>query len=233
MNLPGKIAVITGATGGIGSRLTTLLCQKGAKLILLGRDQEKLKIQQDRYQAKVISCDLTVRSSRDYAISTIKTSVGKPDLLISCAGIGIYKPLHKLTEKDWYTSYELNVHAPFFLLRDLSPSLTVNLGSCSAFQHLKDRSLYNSTKAALRSLSLSLSKELPGKLVHITLDSTLTNFGPLSVEEKLQKEKEGKIYLDPSWVADQIVKIIEFDRHEPEYTLSPECYGSCGPWLKP
>lgn len=233
MQLPGKNVVITGATGGIGSLLAKKMAEGGTNLYLLGRDLVKLKDLQMECGGKIIACDLTVRASRQYAINLLKTSLGRPDLLLNCAGIGIYKSLAKLTEKDWYSSYELNVHAPFFLLQNLDPKLTVSLGSCSAFHHAASRSLYNSTKAALRSLSLSLAKEKPGELVHITLDSTLTSFGSLSLADKKEYEKSGKKYLDPSWVADKIIEIIALDRHEPEYTLSPECYGSCGPWLKP
>lgn len=233
MNLPSKNVVLTGATGGIGQVLAAKLFAQGASLILLGRDQDKLTEFKIKYNAKTIQCDLTSRPSREYAIHTILTSVGKPDLLINCAGIGIYKKIGELTEKDWYSSYELNVHTPFFLTRNLQPELTVSLGSCSAFQHVKERTLYNSTKAALRSLTLTLNKEMPGKLIHITLDSTLTPFGPLTLEEKTKKKEHGKTYLDPLWVANKIIEIVSLDHYESEYTLSPECYGNCGPWIKP
>lgn len=233
MDLPGKNIVLTGATGGIGSLLTKLLRAEGANLYLLGRDLSKLKALSSSYQTRFLHCDLTKRPERDLAISTILDSGIKTDLLINCAGVGIYKKLANLTESDWYRSYELNVHTPFFLVKKLHPELTVNLGSCSAVHHQPERSLYNSTKAALRSLTLCLAQELPNQLIHITLDSTLTDFGPLTIQDKEELTKNGKIYLDPTWVAAEIVKIISLPNYDPEYTLSPECYTNCGTWLQP
>lgn len=233
MDLPGKNIVLTGATGGIGSILAKFLSSNGAQLILLSRQPHPLTALASSLRCKYISCDLAKRSSRAAAIATIQASGVQVDMLINCAGIGIYKPLAGLTEQDWYSSYELNVFAPFFLTQKLAPKLTVNIGSCSAVHYLPERSLYNSTKAALRSLTLNLARELPGQFIHITLDSTLTEFGPLSKKEKQIQSVNGKVYLDPTWVANEIVNIISLDQPDSEYTLSPECYTQCGTWHKP
>ncbi len=224
MNLKDKTILITGATGGIGSVLSQKLTDLGANVLTVGRDPKKLAT----YHA-----DLSDRTSRQELITQVLANHPQLDVLINCAGIGIYQPLATINPTQWYDSYELNVHTPLFLLQALKPTLTVNIGSCSALQHVAQRSLYNSTKAALRSLSLCLSQELPGQVTHITLDSTLTPFGPLSLAEKEIKQQDGKAYLSPSWVADQILIIITSDHLAPEYCLSPECYDKCGVWLKP
>lgn len=224
MNLKDKTILITGATGGIGSILSQKIKDLGANLITIGHDPNK---------PATYHTDLSDRKSREDLIASINEAHPQIDILINCAGIGIYKPSHELTNQDWYTTYELNVHTPFFLSQSLKPTLTVNIGSCSALQHHPERSLYNSSKAALRIASLCLADEHPGSYVHITLDSTLTSFGTLTIEEKIAKQQAGKFYLDPDWVTTEICNILQFDKLDPEYTLSPDCYENCGVWQKP
>lgn len=224
MNLSNKTILLTGATGGIGSILASQLSALGANVITVGRNPDK---------PATYHADLSDRIKRQEFINTLLTTHSTIDVLIHAAGIGIYKPFSEITPADWYSSYELNVATPFFLAQQLKPQLNIMLGSCSALQHKPNRSLYNSTKAALRSLTLCLQTEQSSAFTHITLDSTLTAFGSLTLAEKKALQKSGKIYLDPDWVVKQIINIIKQDVLDPEYVLSPDCYPSCGTWLKP
>lgn len=224
MNLSDKTILLTGATGGIGSILSTKLSSLGANVITVGRDPAK---------SANYHVDLSDREQRQEFINSFLADHKTLDILIHAAGIGIYKPLADITPADWYSSYELNVATPFFLAQQIKPQLNIMLGSCSALQHKPNRSPYNSTKAALRSLTLCLQTELPTSFTHITLDSTLTAFGSLSLAEKKTLQNSGKIYLDPDWVAERIINIIQLDQKDPEYVLSPDCYPSCGTWHKP
>lgn len=233
MNLQDKLVVVTGATGGIGRPLAAKLSGKGVTLILIASHAYKLNQLSHSLGATAYPCDLTDRQARQGLIRTLQTKYPSLDVLINCAGIGVYRPYPKLSQTDWYASYELNLHTPFFLTQALSPALTLNLGSCSALQHKKARALYNSTKAALRSASLCMAKDTPGKVVHLTLDSTLTPFGPLTLADKKSQDGETKNYLSPDWVTDQIISILDDDQRKTEYVLSPDCYQDCGVWTKP
>lgn len=224
MNTKAKTILITGATGGIGSVLSQKLKDQGANVITIGRDPNKPA----NYHA-----DLSDPISRQELVNQIIQDHKQIDVLINCAGIGIYKEASQLTMQDWYKTYELNVHTPFFLTQSLTPHLTVNIGSCSAMQHHPTRTLYNSSKAALRIASLCLADEKPGSCIHITLDSTLTAFGSLDIQAKKAKQQAGKFYLDPDWVTTEICNILQSDNLDPEYTLSPDCYENCGVWHKP
>lgn len=237
MNLKGKTILLTGATGGIGSVIASHLIHEKGKLILLGRNKAKLNslrnILDQPKNHSIYSCDLSNPSSRSRVIKRILAKHHSIDILINNAGIGLYKPSKDFTPKEWHSSYELNVHTPFFLSQSLNPDLTVNIGSCSAVQFRKERALYNSTKAALRSLTLCQAQESPSSFVHITLDSTLTPFGPLTLKEKERRQSDGMEYLSPEWVTNQIVKIIKNNSRESEYVLSPHCHKNCGHWEKP
>lgn len=233
MDLQNKTVVLTGATGGIGRPLAAKLAAKGARLALVASRAYKLRQLAQSLGATAFPADLTNPTARAELIHTLRDQFPRLDVLINGAGIGIYKPYHELTATQWYTSYELNLHTPFFLTQELSPDLTLNLGSCSAVQHRPQRALYNSTKAALRTMTLCMAQDTPRKLVHLTLDSTLTPFGPLTLADKKAQEVNGKQYLSPAWVTGQIIAILEDDSRQAEYVLSPDCYDHCGTWHKP
>jgi short-subunit dehydrogenase len=233
MNIKDKTIVITGATGGIGSVLSQKLKDLGANVLTVGRDQSK----EATYHA-----DLTDPISRQELVNQIIQDRSKIDILIHSAGIGIYKPLSEITQSDWDLSFSLNVEAPFFLTQALSTilekstdSLVLTIGSGAGTIPMRGRSLYCATKFALRGLMLSLAEESRGThpaYCLITLGSTLTPFGPLSLEKKIEESLNGKAYFTPVWVADKLIGIMQNDDREDEITLFPGDYGF-GEWKKP
>lgn len=233
MNLKDNTILITGATGGIGSVLSQKLKDLGAKVITIGRDQNK----KASYHA-----DLSDPISRQELVNQIIQDHKTIDILIHSAGIGIYKPLSEITQSDWNLSFSLNVEAPFFLTQSLSPilekstdSLVLTIGSGAGTIPMRGRSLYCATKFALRGLMLSLAEESKGthpSYCLITLGSTLTPFGPLSLEKKVEESLNGKAYFTPEWVADKLIEITQNDSRDDEITLFPGDYGF-GEWSKP
>lgn len=245
MDLSKKTVLITGASRGIGKVLATSLAGEWAELILVARSLPHLRALAKIIPGKhtLIAADLSTNRGLAKVVRTVKRKYKSLDLLVNNAGIGNYKPFPDISQKDWDSSYHLNVKTPYFLTQSLLPllqkaenSLVINIGSCSALQAKATRSLYNSTKAALRTLTLCLAAEYKGKAPDfcvITLDSTFTSFGPLTIEEKSEKTKKGMVYLQPDWVAKQILEIIKSEYRDEEYVLSPQCYEQCGTWCKP
>ncbi|MFH2019024.1 MAG: SDR family oxidoreductase [bacterium] len=245
MNLSKKTVLITGASRGIGKVLATSLAGEWAELILVARSLPHLRALAKTLPGKhtLIAADLSTNQGLAKVIRLVKRKHKSLDILINNAGIGHYKPFTTIGKKDWDSSYHLNVTTPFFLSQALLPllqkaenSAVINIGSCSALQAKATRSLYNSTKAALRTSTLCLAAEYKGKspdFCVITLDSTFTSFGPLTIEQKAEKTKKGKTYLQPEWVAKQILEIIKSEYRDQEYVLSPQCYEECGTWCKP
>ena len=87
------------------------------------------------------------------------------------------------------------------------------------------------SKFALRGAILSLAEEFKGtniNIVHITLGSTLTGFGPLSLKDKEEASLKGKSYLTPSWVAKKFANIIENDEFESDIEIYPSDYSVGG-----
>lgn len=248
MNLQNKIVCLTGATGGIGSALATALHAAGAHLILLGRDADKLALQgqalrqQADGQVTTYTCDLTDPTDRARIIKKLLTDLPHLDILINNAGIGYYDNLPEIESQEWYASYELNVHTPLFLTQGLLPLLqkspesrVVNIGSLAGYLPKAGRATYNSTKFALRGLTLCLAEEYQGRnpqFTHIALDSVMTPFGPWTLAQKAAKAENGKVYLTPEWTAQTLVNILETPDIETEYCLSTAKY-PIGTWLHP
>jgi len=233
MNLNGKIIVITGANGGIGSALVKELIKEGAKLIL---------IEKNATDSSAYACDLTDKAQLKSLTQRLLAENAVVDALINCAGVGIYKSITELSEGEWETSINLNLSAPFLLTKQLLPalrkselSLVLNIGSGMGVMPTNDRSAYCASKFGLRGLTLSLAEEFKNSKPHfclITLGSTLTGFAGRPVEERLKLQKQGRAYFTSEWVAEKLVGIIKDESRTEEYTLYPSDYGF-GTWKKP
>lgn len=237
MNLSGKTVLITGATGGIGSRLANAFAAEDAKLILISRTQEKLDDLVSVLPGKdhvTLPFDFTKTSKIEEYGQKIAKNVETLDVVINAAGVGVYKTIEEVSLSEWEDSFAINVTTAFFLTKELLPLLkksekgvVINIGSGMGKIPTPCRSVYCATKYALRGMSLSLAAEFHGTnvhIMHIALGSTLTEFGPMSLEEKKLKNLEGKAYLTPEWVAQKFVDIIKTEEFEPELEFYPGDY---------
>mgnify|MGYP001601099232 CR=1 FL=1 len=244
MNLKNKTILLTGGSGGIGNTLAKKLAEEKAKLILVARTESELKNFISKYgdEHKYFVCDLENKEEVKNLVSQIKALTKGLDILVNVAGIGIYKNFDETTTQDWDKSFALNVTAPFLLTRVLLPilsntqgSLVLNIGSGAGTIPMRGRSTYCATKFALRGWTLSLAEEYENKnpqFYLITLGSTITNFGGVTIEEKEREHIKGKAYFPVDWVADKLVEILKGDKRQTETTLFPGDYGF-GTWNKP
>jgi len=237
MDLKDKIVLVTGATGGIGYELCKAFNEKGAKTIAIARTQEKLDklaSELNNPQNIYLACDFTKNDDLALVTDKILGSVDKIDVLINSAGVGVYKSLEDVEIAEWEESMAINVNAPFFLMKKLLPLLkksekaaVINIGSGMGKIPTACRSVYCATKYALRGLTLSLASEFNSSNVHfmhIALGSVLTEFGPMSLEEKNEENLSGKSYLTPEWVAKKFVHIVENDEIQEEIEIYPTDY---------
>lgn len=238
MDLEGKIAVITGATGGVGREIVKLLDSKDVTLILVSRTKSELQNlvkSLKNKNSKYYACDLSNLKKAEKVSRKISKDYKKIDILINAAGIGIYKPIGEMNLEDWVKTMNINVSSVFVFVKELinslgnsDNSLVISLGSGAGVIPMSSRSAYCSSKFALRGLILSLSKEFKRigkpKFCLLTLGSILTSFGPMSKEEKIKTMEDGKAYFTPEWVGKKVVEIIKDEKRDTEYTLYPQDY---------
>ena len=235
INLEGKQILVAGGDGGVGSALVKALDEEGAECILTSHAKNYDGSHTHFY------CDFTDEKSILQLGRKIKDKYGTIDGLIHAAGIGIYKPAEELTNDDWNNTMAINVDAPFILTRELIPlmkysklAVVLAMGSGAGIFPMKRRVAYCTSKFALRGLMLTFAEEFKDHRPHfvlMTFGSILTGFGPMTIKEKQERNKDGHAYFTPEWAAKKMVRIIRDPNREVEYKLFPEDYGF-GQWRK-
>ncbi|MGJ5815141.1 SDR family NAD(P)-dependent oxidoreductase [Paludibaculum fermentans] len=173
MKISGQVALVTGASSGIGAALSTQLRRLGARLVLTGRSIERLSavaLPEDL----VIHGDLCDSSFRETLIQRSLDHFGCIDLLINNAGYGLYAPPTQAPLDDVRAMFELNLFAPLHLIQLAAPlmkerggGMIVNISSVAGRLTLPWLSMYSASKFALCALSEGLRSELSSTGVQV------------------------------------------------------------------
>ena len=167
--LDGKIALITGASEGIGFDTAKEFIQEGAFVFITGRRQDKLDhaLAELGSQAAAIQADSGKLADLDRVFGQIKSSKGKLDIVFANAGIYEQKPHHQVTEEFYDACVDINMKGVFFTIQKALPlmdqhgSIILN-GSFIGSAGFPGMSVYGATKAALRSFARTFTAELKG-----------------------------------------------------------------------
>ncbi len=179
--LAGKVAIITGASAGIGEASARALAAEGAQLVLTARREERLKtliseINALGTQAVYVAGDA---SDENTAIQTAKTamdSFGHIDILLNNAGMGIYKDLADTSAADYDTMMNTNVRSTFLFTRHVVPEMLkqnsgtiLMVSSMAGIYGFAGEAVYCSTKFAQVGFAQALDKELRTKGIKVGL----------------------------------------------------------------
>ena len=161
--------MVTGASRGIGRATARLLCEEGAKVLLVARTEERLLEAADECaaagkqaggQAKSLACDVCEPEAAPRIVAEGEQRFGKLDVLVNSAGTACWRDLDQVPDEDWYAAWELNVMAPMRLMRAAVPAMrergwgrVVNVSSSSGKRPSATLSEYSVAKAAELSLS--------------------------------------------------------------------------------
>ena len=129
--LEGKIAVITGATSGIGAATARRFVASGAKVALLGRSGERGKALEKELgsgKAAFFSCDVTDQASCKKAVDAVIAHFGKIDVLVNGAGVFFYGTVTQATDQEWRDTMSVNVDGVFHMSRIVVPKMIENGG---------------------------------------------------------------------------------------------------------
>jgi NAD(P)-dependent dehydrogenase (short-subunit alcohol dehydrogenase family) len=180
--LSGRVAVITGASRGIGAETARLFAAEGAHVVLLARTVGGLEEVDDAIRAKggtatLVPCDLTEFDRVDNLGPPLYERFGKLDIFIGNAGIlGDMTPLGHYEPKRWRTVFDVNVHANWHLIRTLEPLLkrsdagrAVLITSSAAHNSRAFWGAYAASKAALEAMTRVWADELANTSVRVNL----------------------------------------------------------------
>ncbi|GLU42949.1 SDR family NAD(P)-dependent oxidoreductase [Allomuricauda sp. NBRC 101325] len=172
--LEGKVAIVTGATSGMGLETAKKYLQEGAKVVLTGRNQEKLDALKSELKGDYLLVKAEASSSEDSAelISKTVEAFGQIDILFLNAGILRLEPIEALTETIFDEVYDVNVKGPLFTVKEAYHFL--NEGASIIFntsvvnvKGFPGLAAYASSKAALRSLVRTLASEFGPKGIRV------------------------------------------------------------------
>lgn len=174
MRLAGTSVLLTGASSGIGRAAANVLAARGARLLLTGRDLDRLSEVGRTTGASTYAADLLDPAAPD-RIARWATENGPPQVVVHNAGIGLARSAEETTVEDLQRILTVNVTAPITLTRLLLPGLrshaAANLTfvtSIAGLLGVADESAYAASKAAMQVYARSLSSELAGTNVRVT-----------------------------------------------------------------
>jgi len=227
-----RVALITGASSGIGAALAHEFARRGADVALIGRRQDRLEavaasVRRTGRRALVVRADVTKDGDLERAVERARDVLGAIHVVVANAGFGVVGRLDSLTLEDYRRQFETNV---FGVLRTVYAALTeikktrgcfVLVGSVSGYIGLPGTSAYAMSKFAVRALAESLRYELAAAGVSVVLVS------PGLIESELRRvDNRGVLRPEapdpmPGWLrmsadraAQKIVRAVSVRRRE-------------------
>src|ERR1700674_1773606 len=176
--LEGKTAVITGGTDGIGLATGKLFVKEGAYVFITGRRQKELDEAVKAIGSNVsgIQGDVSNLSDLDRLFAQIKREKGKLDIVFANAGVAKLAPLGTISEEHFDLLFNSNVKGLLFTVQKALPllpdgaSIILN-ASVGASKGIPERSVYNATKAAVRSFARTWTADLKDRRIRVNVVS--------------------------------------------------------------
>jgi len=179
--LAGKVAIVTGASRGIGRAIAIALAQEAATIVLAARASDTLqeaaeKVTQAGGKAHIVVTELTDEESIKGLVKDTEAEFGRLDVLVNNAGITHSARLEETATEDWQRLMWVNARAPFILCREALTLLRrsqaayiINIASVVGVKGYRLQSAYTSSKHALRGMTMSLSEELRDSNIRVHL----------------------------------------------------------------
>ena len=217
--LAGRIAVITGASRGIGAATAKIFAAEGAHVILVARTQGGLEEIDDEIRAaggtaSLVPMDLTDYGKIDEMGATIFERYGKLDILIASAGLlGTMGPINHIDPKIWEQTLAVNVTANWRLIRSFDPLLrqsdagrAIFLTSFAAQVHRAYWGIYATSKAALDMMVMTYAQEI------LKTNVTANLFNPGRTRTTMRAEaypgEDPETVKSPEFAARQLVELV-------------------------
>ncbi|HCY5922897.1 TPA: SDR family oxidoreductase [Staphylococcus aureus] len=176
--LTDKVALVTGAGSGIGEAIATLLHEEGAKVVLAGRNKDKLQnaanqLAQD--SVKVVPTDVTKKEEVDELIKIAQQTFGGLDIVINSAGQMLSSKITDYQVDEWDSMIDVNIKGTLYTAQAALPTMLeqssghlINIASISGFEVTKSSTIYSATKVAVHTITQGLEKELAKTGVKVT-----------------------------------------------------------------
>jgi NADP-dependent 3-hydroxy acid dehydrogenase YdfG len=216
MNIHGKIAVITGASSGLGAALSGALVNKGAIVYGLARNAEKLQGLRDNIGEKFIPVivDITNHDAINSWVQNTFSNSYTPDILINNAGAGYFSKIDDLPLERWHEMLNTNLNGAIYMIVPIVKLMKVNQNTCHILNigsvlgktSRPESAAYSATKYGMQGFSESLFKELRSYKIKVTC------VNPGSIETGFFEDsgiRPHKNMLQPKDIAAFVVHLLE------------------------
>lgn len=216
MEIKNAHILITGGSSGIGKATAEDLIARGAKVVITGRDSNKLELTAKAIGAIPLAFDISdLDSIPAKAKEALNLLDGKIDVLINNAGIGVFPKLEEITKKDLEDVYTTNVFGLTLLTKEILPTFRsqnfgniINIGSTASQKGFAQGSVYAASKFAVRGMTQSWQAELRKDNIRVCLVNPSEVTTAFADTDRVEKEEEAK-KLSAKEIAHTIRSVIE------------------------
>ena len=214
MKLEGKIAIVTGASRGLGKAMAIELAREGASVAVAARTVEAGKgplpgtihetvseIEKLGGKATAVRCDVSKEKDVDLMVDQVVREYGAVDIMVNNAGVTTTEPFLKLTTKKWDLVMNVNLRGTFFCTKAVLPQMVgkrsgsiINLSSILA-KTVKYSIPYGATKAAIERFTLGLAREM--KKHNIAVNALCPDFTVTEAVETFLKDVDTSEWQQP------------------------------------
>jgi NAD(P)-dependent dehydrogenase (short-subunit alcohol dehydrogenase family) len=214
-DLKDRIALVTGASRGIGRAIAEALAEQGAEVVLVSRRQESLEtvaagICEKGGKAAGFACNMGSLADMDDLFDRIRETYGRLDILVNNAATNPYfGEMASIDEGAWGKTMDVNLKGPFFMIQKAVPLMEaagtgaiVNVSSVNGIRPAAFQGVYSITKGALITMTRAFAKELAPRQIRV--NALLPGFTDTQFSSVLMQNKE---------VYDMVIEQIPLKRH--------------------
>jgi 3-oxoacyl-[acyl-carrier protein] reductase len=219
--LAGSVALVTGASRGIGRVIALQLASMGASIAICGRDRAALEESVSALAKTPVSvhsqvADVTKLADVSDLVATTESTLGPITILVNNAGIGLFGPVHEKTEADWDRVLDTNLKSVFLVSRAVAPSMIrrgsgdiINISSLAGKNTFAGGGIYCASKWGILGLSGCMAEDLREHGIRVSVICP----GSVATEFSGRSPKDPSKVLSPADVAHAVEAIVTQGPH--------------------
>lgn len=192
-SLKNRVALVTGASSGIGQHLSRVYAKAGAHVIAIARREQELNtlvesISQTGGSADYLALNLSLDLDYQQLARNVASFAGPPEILVNAAGVNLRQHADKITREGWATTLELNLSVPFFLAQALVAGMIekrygriINIASLQSFRAFENGMAYGTSKGGIAQLTRAMAQAWSPK--SITANAIAPGFFPTELTQ--------------------------------------------------